>query len=219
MLKTERAQVAAAARSLAAQGLVLGTEGNVSARAGELIAITPTGAALDRVQDSEVVVVDLEGAVVDGELAPTSELALHLGVYRRHGAGAVVHAHPPVATALATVLDELPAVHYQMVALGGPVRVGRYATFGTQELAEVTLDALQGRSAVLMANHGALTYGHELDQAIERVVLLEWACTLYWRAAAIGTPRALGEADLDAVRDQIADRGYGPLSAAGGEEG
>ena len=106
-------------------------------------------------------------------------MALHLGAYRRYDAGAVVHAHPPVSTALACVIDEVPAIHYQMVALGGTVRVARYATFGTTELAEITLDALQDRFAVLMANHGALTYGQTLESAVERARLLEWVCTVY----------------------------------------
>ena len=128
----------------------------------------------------------------------------------------MVHAHAPVATALASVLDEVPAVHYQMVELGGPVRVARYETFGTADLATATLDAMQGRTAVLMANHGTLTYGDDLGQAVARAQLLEWVCTLYWRAAAIGTPRALDERQLDAVRAQIDQRGYGSLLA--GEE-
>ena len=214
MLETERERVAAAARRLAEEGLVLGTAGNVSERRGELVAVTPTGAVLERLQAQDVAVVDLEGTWVDGPLAATSELALHLGAYRRYGAGAVVHAHAPVSTALACVLDEVPAVHYQMVSLGGSVRVARYATFGTAELAEVTLEALEDRFAVLMANHGTLTYGEDLDSAVERSRLLEWACTVYWRAAAIGAPRALGDAELDAVRDQLEQRNYGSLLGA-----
>jgi len=211
VLERERERVAAAARRLADDGLVLGTAGNVSERAGELIAITPTGAVLERLGADEVAVVDPEGTHVDGPLRPTSELALHLGAYRRFGAGAVVHAHAPVMRALACVLDEVPAVHYQMVALGGPVRVARYATFGTAELAEVTLDALQDRFAVLMANHGTLTYGESLDSAVQRSVLLEWACTVYWRAAAIGIPRVLDGEQLSAVGDELARREYGSL--------
>jgi L-fuculose-phosphate aldolase len=211
MLERERERVAAAARRVAEEGLVLGSAGNVSERAGELVAITPTGAVLERVQPAEIAVVDLDGMRVDGPLAPTSELSLHLGAYRRYDAGAVVHAHPPVSTALACVLDEVPAVHYQMVALGGPVRVARYATFGTVELAELTLDALQGRFAVLMANHGTLAYGDDLESAVERSRLLEWACTVYWRAAAIGAPRALDETQLDAVRQQLVQLDYGSL--------
>jgi L-fuculose-phosphate aldolase len=214
MLVRERERVAAAGRRLAAEGLVFGTSGNVSHRADDLVAITPAGAVLDRLDPSQVAVVDLDGTLVDGPLRPTSELALHLGAYRRYGAGAVVHAHPPVSTALACVLDEVPAVHYQMVELGGPVRVARYATFGTEELAAVTLDALEDRFAVLMANHGTLTYGADVEEAVERSLLLEWACTVYWRAAGVGTPRGLDDAQLDAVRDQLARRNYGSLLGA-----
>ena len=123
----------------------------------------------------------------------TSELELHLGVYHRYDAGAVVHTHAPMATALACVLDELPVVHYQMLELGGPVRVVPYATFGTSELAQLTLDALSERTVALMANHGTIAHGADLDEAVERSLLLEWACPLYWRAAAIGTPRTLDE--------------------------
>jgi L-fuculose-phosphate aldolase len=211
MLERERERVAAAARRLADQGLVFGTAGNVSERAGELVAITPTGAVLERLDANQIAVVDLAGRPVDGPHPATSELALHLGAYRRFGAGAVVHAHPPVSTALACVLDEVPAVHYQMVALGGPVRVARYATFGTEELAEVTLDALEDRFAVLMANHGTLAYGSELGSAVERSLLLEWACTVYWRAALIGTPRGLDGEQLTAVRRELDRRRYGSL--------
>ncbi|HEY2441404.1 MAG TPA: class II aldolase/adducin family protein, partial [Solirubrobacteraceae bacterium] len=139
--------MAAAARNLAADGLVLGTAGNVSVRADHLVAVTPTGAALERLAADEVAVVDLDGILVDGDLAPTSELELHLGIYRRYGAGAVVHAHSPIATALACVLDELPLVHYQMLSLGGPLRIAPYVTFGTPELAQLTLDALEDRAA------------------------------------------------------------------------
>ncbi|MFL5829389.1 MAG: class II aldolase/adducin family protein [Solirubrobacteraceae bacterium] len=209
MLERERERVAAASRRLASEGLVLGTAGNISERAGDHVAITPTGAALADLRADHVAVVDLDGEHVDGELAATSELGLHLGVYHRYAAGAVVHAHPPMGTALSCVLDELPVVHYQMLSLGGPVRVAPYATFGTPELAELTLEALSERSAALMANHGTITYGPELDFAVTQSLLLEWACELYWRAATLGRPRALGPDEQEAVIDQVARRGYG----------
>jgi L-fuculose-phosphate aldolase len=214
MLELQRERVAAAARDLAADGLVLGTAGNISERDGDRIAVTPTGAVLATLQAADVAVVSPDGAHLDGPWAPTSELALHLGTYRRYGAGAVVHAHAPVSTALACVLDELPAIHYQMVALGGPVRVARYATFGTEELAAVTLDGLEDRTAVLMANHGTLTYGDDLPSAVQSTRLLEWAAGVYWRAASLGSPRTLNSAQLDAVRDQLASRNYGSLLGA-----
>ena len=193
---------------------MLGTSGNVSARTGDHVAITPTGAALADLDPAEVTVVDLSGAVVDGPLAPTSELELHLGVYERYGAEAVVHTHAPVATALSCVVDEVPCVHYEMLRLGGPVPVAGYETFGTPELAQSVLDALEGKSAVLMANHGALTVGPDPHAAAELTRLLEWACSVYWRAAAIGEPRALDEDARQAVVEAALRRGYGQTREA-----
>src|ERR1700722_20188843 len=191
MLEREREQVAASARRLAALGLTIGTAGNVSSRAGDRILVTPTGAVLEHVRADQISILDRDGASLDGP-PPTSEVALHLGAYDRYGPGAVVHAHAPVATALASVLDEVPVVHYQMVELGGSVRVAHYETFGTVELVTATLDAMQGRTAVLMANHGTLTYGDDLGQAVGRAQLLEWACTVYWRGGGEGAPPTLG---------------------------
>jgi L-fuculose-phosphate aldolase len=211
--------VAAASQRLAAEGLVIGTSGNVSARAEELIAISPTGAVLADLEPEQVTVLNMDGRVVEGELAPTSELDLHLGVYRRYDAGAVVHTHAPMATALACVLGgELPCVHYQMLLLGGSVRVAPYATFGTPELAEATVEALEGKTAALMANHGAIAYADDLDGAVERSLLLEWACTVYWRARALGEPRALDEEQRAAVVAAAVERRYGTTRPADANE-
>jgi L-fuculose-phosphate aldolase len=209
-LEVEREQVAAACRRLAAEGLVVGTAGNVSARAGEHVAISATGAVLADATPEQVTVVDLDGRVVGGDLQATSEIDLHLGAYRRYDTGAVVHTHAPMATALSCVLDdELPCVHYQMLLLGGPVRVAPYATFGTPELADAVLDALDGRTGALMANHGAITHGADVDQAVELSLLLEWACTVYWRAAQLGEPRVLGDDQRQAVVEAATARRYG----------
>jgi len=214
VLEREREQVAEAARRLAAGGLVAGTSGNLSARSGDHVAMTPTGCVLAELTPEQVSVVDLEGHVVDGDLAPTSEADLHLGVYRRFDAGAVVHTHAPVATALSCVLDELPCVHYEMLLLGGTVRVAPYRTFGTPELAEVVLDGLEGRSAVILANHGTVTHGADVAGAVRATELLEWAATVYWRAAQIGEPRVLGPDDLQAVAEAAVARKYGATRPA-----
>lgn len=208
-LDDRRGEIAAACRRLAADGLVIGTAGNVSARVGDLVAITATGAAFEGMTAEQVSVVDLSGGVVAGSLAPTSELELHLGIYRDFGAGAVVHTHAPMATAVGCVVDVLPCIHYQMMLLGGDVRVAPYATFGTPELAAHVHAALSGRSAALMANHGAVTYADDLAKSVELALLLEWACTVYWRAAAIGTPRALDAEAQTAVIEAALSRGYG----------
>src|SRR3954452_22682460 len=178
MLDSEREGVATAARRLASEGLVTGTAGNVSMRADDLVAVSPTGAVLESLEADDVAVIDLEGNHVAGDLEATSEVGLHLGVYRRFGSGAVVHPHAPMATALSCVLDELPVVHYLMMGLGGPIRVGPYATFGSQELAELTFEALEGRSAALMSNHGTIALGSDPEAASETTLLLEWACTI-----------------------------------------
>jgi L-fuculose-phosphate aldolase len=208
-LARERERVAVASRRLAEAGLVLGTAGNVSERSGDLVAITPTGAALAEVGAEDVAVIDLDGMQVGGPLAPTSELDLHLGIYRRHGAGAVVHTHSPMATALSCVVDEVPCVHYGMLMLGGAVPVAPYRTFGTPELAETVVESLEGRTAVLMANHGAVTHAGDVGQAVELSLLLEWACTVYWHARALGKPHALDGDEQQAVITAALDRGYG----------
>lgn len=204
-----RAEVAAASRRLAAAGLLIGTAGNVSARDGDRIAVTGTGVVLADCTPDDVTVVGLDGAVLEGALVPTSELGLHLGVYAGSLAAAVVHTHAPYSTALACVLDELPVLHYQQLALGGAVRVAPYATFGTPELAAATLAALDGRQAALMANHGSVAVGSTLDKAVDNALLLEWLATLHHRASALGTPRALTEAQQLDVIAQALDTSYG----------
>ena len=206
----QRERVAAASRRLAAEGLTPGTAGNVSARHEDRVAISPTGAVLAQLQAEDVSVVDLNGNQVGGSLAPTSEIELHMGVYRRYDAGAVVHTHAPMATAIACVLkDELPCVHYQMLMLGGAVKIAPYRTYGTEALAEAVLNALEGHTAALMANHGAIAYGQDMAAAVENMLLLEWACSVYWHAAALGKPRVLDRGQLEAVVQQFVSSGYG----------
>jgi L-fuculose-phosphate aldolase len=218
-LSEQRLAIARACHRLAADGLVLDTAGNVSAAGeDELIAITPTGAVLADMQPSDVAIVDRDGALVEGPLAPTSELDLHLGIYAQHGAGAVVHTHAPMATALSCVLEELPCVHYSMLLLGGTVPVARYETFGTPQLAEAVVESLAGHTAALMANHGAVTFAEDVERAVERMKLLEWACTVYWRARAIGEPNALDSDARAAVVKAALERGYGETKPVAGED-
>jgi L-fuculose-phosphate aldolase len=199
---------------MADEGLVVGTAGNVSVRSGDHVVVTPTGGVFGQMTAEQMAVVDMEGALVDGKLGPTSELALHLALYERMGAGAVVHTHAPYATALSCVVDEVPAVHYSMLMFGGSLRVAPYATFGTEELAENVQSALEGRTACLMKNHGTVGYGHDLDYAVEVALLVEWACTVYWRARLIGTPTAMSGEQLQDVAEQVARLGYGSTKEA-----
>ena len=218
MLEAQRQALADACVRLATRGLVEGTAGNVSVREGDHLAVSPTGADLGQLTAEQVPVVDMEGRLVEGKLEPTSELFLHLGVYEGGGAGAVVHTHGPMATTLACVVDELPVVHYSMLAFGGAVRVAPYATFGTPELARGVAEALEGRCAALMRNHGSVSFGPDLDSALNIAELLEWNCGVYWRARAIGQPVTLDEAQLSDVATAVQERGYGTTRPAGGEE-
>jgi len=203
LLGDERLAVCEYARRMTVDGLVVGTSGNVSVRAGDLIAVTPTGVAYAELRSEDIPLVALDGSIVDGKLLPTSELPMHLSVYRGGDAAAVVHTHSPFATTLGTLIDELPPIHYLISLLGGPVRVAPYATPGSPELAEHMARALEGRSAVLLGNHGTITTGDTLDQAYSRALLLEWLCSLYYRARLLGEPRLLDLEEIDRVGRQL----------------
>ena len=212
MLEGAREQVAAACARLANEGLVVGTAGNVSMRADDYIVVTPTGGVFGEMGADDMAVVDRDGQLVHGGRGPTSELALHLLLYDRNDAGAVVHTHAPYATALSCVLDEVPPVHYSMLMFGGSLKVAPYATFGTEELARNVETAIEGRTACLMQNHGHVGYAHDLDTAVESALLVEWACTVYWRARAIGQPTALSAQQMQEVVEQVVRLGYGKTS-------
>ncbi|MDX3531199.1 class II aldolase/adducin family protein [Streptomyces sp. ID05-39B] len=206
-------QLVATARRTVADRLVVGTSGNVSVRVGDLVLVTPSGVPYDRLTPADVTGVDLDGRQVLGTLTPTSELPMHLAVHRTTDARAVVHTHAVHATAVSTLVTELPPVHYMTGALGGPVRVAPYATYGTEELARNLLDALTGRTACLLQNHGTLTYGATLDQAYDRTAQLEWMCHLWLTAASVPgrTPHLLTEDQLAAAVEKLS--GYGQREA------
>lgn len=204
------AELVATARRTVADGLVVGTSGNVSVRVGDTVLVTPSGVPYDRLTPDDATGVDLTGRQVLGTLVPTSELPMHLAVYNADPAArAVVHTHAVHATAVSLLVPELPPVHYMTAALGGPVRVAPYAAYGTGELARGMLDALAGRTGCLLQNHGTITYGTSLDQAYDRTAQLEWMCRLWLTAASVPgrAPSLLTEAQLAEVSERL--RGYG----------
>jgi L-fuculose-phosphate aldolase len=207
--ESERARIVAAGRRLANGGLVVGTAGNLSVRVGDHLVVTGSGTDLGELTPARLTVVDLDGIVVDGDLAPTSELPLHLAIYRATDAAAIAHAHSPSSIAVGVTHDVLPPVHYATVPLGGVVRVAAYATFGTPELAANVLAALDGRVAALMRNHGSVAHGASVEEACERLETVEWLAEVYRRAVALGTPRLLTEPELDAVAAQLKRLDYG----------
>ncbi|MFK8911892.1 class II aldolase/adducin family protein [Streptomyces sp. YS-3] len=203
------AELIATARRTADEGLVVGTSGNVSVRVGDLVLVTPSGVPYERLGPGDTVTVDLTGRQLTGTLRPTSELPMHLAVYRHTDARAVVHTHAVHATAVSTLVTELPPVHYMTATLGGPVRVAPYALYGTEELAANMLRALDGRTGCLLQNHGTVTYGATLSQAYDRTAQLEWMCRLWLAASSVPgrTPSLLSAADLGRAAEQF--RGYG----------
>lgn len=203
-------QVVETARRTVDEGLVVGTSGNVSARVGDdLVLVTPSGVPYHQLGSTDMVGVQLGGQQVIGGLRPTSELGMHLAVYRNTDARAVVHTHAVHATAVSTLLYELPAIHYMAAALGGKIRVADYATYGTDELAENMLKALRDRTGCLLRNHGTIVYGDNLDQAYDRTTQLEWMCQVWLAARSVAgfTPSLLSKQELARVADKL--RGYG----------
>jgi L-fuculose-phosphate aldolase len=134
---------------------------------------------------------------------------MHLAIYAAAGAAAVVHTHSPEVVALSASRPELPAIHYAISALGGPVRVAPYLRFGSAALAAAAVEALAGRSAVILRNHGAVTYGRHLAQAYERALLLEWLARTYRLALSYGEPATLSAGELDEVAAESRRRRYG----------
>jgi L-fuculose-phosphate aldolase len=208
LLADERAEVVAVCRRLVAERLVVGTAGNVSVRAGDLVAVTPSGVDYGTLTADQVGVHRLDGTPVQAPLAPTSEAPMHLACYASHPAGAVVHTHSVAATALSCLVDEVPPVHYYLGMFGGRVRVARYASYGTPQLAENVLAALGDGTGVLLANHGAVTLGDTLAAAYERAVYLEYVCDVALRVLGTGrSPKLLDDAELTAVTGRLARYG------------
>lgn len=207
-LAEPRGDVAAAARRLFEAGLLRGTAGNLSVRSGGLVAVTPSGVDYRLLDPGAVAVVDLDGRQVEGTLAPSSELPLHLAVYRaRPDVAAVVHTHSVFATTFAVLGEELPAVHYLLAHAGRRVRVAPYATFGSGELADACVAALAGDRAVLLANHGVVAVGSDLERALLAAEAVEEVAELCWRARCLGTPAVLPDEEMDRVARAF--EGYG----------
>ena len=199
----EREALVTACRQMNALGINQGTSGNISIRAGDVMLISPSATPYERMQPEDVAEMPLEGEYGSwhGKLKPSTEWRFHLDIMRsRPDVGSVVHAHPTYCTALAIARKPIPACHYMMAAFGGTdVRCAPYATFGTQELSEHALKALEGRSACLLANHGMIVAGASLDKAMWLAVELETIARQYFLSLQIGGPVILSDADIAAT--------------------
>jgi L-fuculose-phosphate aldolase len=195
-----RKQIIATCLRMNSEGINQGTSGNVSARTEEGFLITASGIAYASMQPEQVVEMDLQGTY-HGDYLPSSEWRMHMDIYRaRLEAQAIVHVHSTYATALACLRQEIPAFHYMIGVTGGTsLKVSDYAEFGTQELSDRMLKALEGRTACLLANHGQICFAPNLDKAIWLAREVETLCQQYWAASIAGKPVILTEEQMSSV--------------------
>jgi len=214
-LRAARAQLVGYSARLLDDGLAVGSAGNISVRVGDVVAITPSGVSYAEMRAEDVCLVALDGAeLAEHTETPSSETPMHLAIYAATKAAAVVHTHSPEVIALSAARAELPAIHYAITGLGGPVRVAPYVRFGSDGLAAAAVTALDGRTAAILRNHGAVTHGRDLAQAYDRALLLEWLARTYRLALCYGEPAILSAADLDEVTAEARRRRYGERRTA-----
>jgi len=192
-LASTRAAVRGLGMKLVETGLVIGTWGNVSARVGGHMVITPSGADYATLTDDDLSLVDLKTGKYEGP-KPSSERGLHQAVYvERSEVQAIVHVHSPHASTLAAAHRELPPILDDLAQLIGPgVRVADYALPSTQKIVRTTMKALKGRMAALMANHGAICLGRSLDEAFLCCQVLEKGAKAFIEASFLGEAKAIG---------------------------
>ncbi len=214
MCKAERElrrEIVACCREMNASGINQGTSGNVSARLGDTMLISPSAVPYDALEPGMIAAVALDdpGGAWEGPLRPSTEWRFHHRLLReRADAGAVVHAHPTYCTTLAIARKEIPACHYMVAAFGGDsVRCAGYARYGTEELSDLALAAMQDRTACLLANHGMITVGETLARAMWRAIELETLARQYYLSMLIGGPVLLGPAAIEETLAAFA--GYG----------
>ena len=212
-----RRDIVAQARAMNALGINQGTSGNISARCGDTMLITPSAVPYDDMQPHQIASMPLGGEHQDGAftgpLKPSTEWRFHRDILRaRPEAGAVVHTHATYCTTLAILRREIPAVHYMIAAFGGaPIRCAPYALYGTAELAAHALAALEGRNACLLANHGMIVLGPSLGKAMWLAVELETLAKQYCLALTLGDPAILSDAEIADTMRGFAGYGVQPV--------
>lgn len=203
-----REQLLATTRKLSELGLNRGTAGNVSVRDGDGLLVTPSGMPVEAMTPHDMVQMDFDGKA-QGSRPPSSEWRFHRDILtRRPEVGAVIHTHSMFATTLACLRREVPPFHYMIALTGGDsIRCAPYALFGTQALSDAALAALQDRKACLLANHGMIALGRDLDDALAVTVEVETLCEQYWRALQAGGPALLTPQQMAEAIEQF--KGYG----------
>ena len=214
-----RHKIVSFCREMNATGLNQGTSGNISARHGSDMLITPSGVPYDELEPDAIVAATLDGDAPTwrGDLKPSSEWHFHRAILKaKPEQGAIVHTHSTFATVLSISRREIPACHYMIAAFGGAtVRCAGYATFGTPELSANVIAAMEDRSACLLANHGMIACGPTLDRAMWAAVELETLSRQYFHALQLGGLVVLDDAEMARVAEKF--ESYGPRPAGGTE--
>ena len=203
-----RRQVVQIARRLDTLGLNRGSSGNVSVRNGDAFLVTPSGVPVEDLAPEAIVAMDFGGAVL-GTGKPSSEWRFHCDILKcRPETGAVIHTHSRFATVMACLQREIPPFHYMIAMAGGEtIRCTPYAIFGSQELSDLALKALEGRKACLLGNHGMIALGRDLPEALAITIEVESICEQYWSALQIGEPNILSGAQMQEVIEKF--KSYG----------
>lgn len=206
LMEKERLDLIEYGKKLVETDLTKGTGGNLSIynREKELMAITPSGIDFHEITPEDIVIMKLDGEVVDGIRKQSSEWVMHKIFYeKRTDINALIHAHTTYSTVLATLRWELPATHY-MIAVAGPnVRVAEYATYGTPELANNAYEAMKERKAVLLANHGIIGGDKDILNAFNVVEETEYCSKIYVKGKAIGEPVVLPEDEMSHMAEKF----------------
>lgn len=213
-----REQIVAACRKLDSSGLNRGSTGNVSCRENDHFLVTPTGVPAEEISPSRIVAVGFDGKVI-GIGKPSSEWHFHCDILKaRPEIHAVVHTHSPHATALACLREDIPPFHYMIAVAGGDsVRCAPYALFGTEALSQHAVAALADRKACLLANHGMITLGRDLDDAMTIAIEVEALCQQYLLARQVGKPTLLSPDEMAQVIERF--KTYGRNAGTAGSTG
>jgi L-fuculose-phosphate aldolase len=206
-----RAEIVRTALKMNALGINAGKSGNVSVRVASGFLITPTGIAYEKTKTGQIVAMRMDGSR-EGDILPSSEWRFHRDIYAaRENVQAIVHTHAPFATTLACMDRAIPAFHYMVAAAGGnDIRCAPYATFGTQELSDFAVAALQDRNACLLSHHGMIACATDLEKALALAVEVETLARMYWQALQIGEPALLSDAEMATVLQKFATYGQQP---------
>lgn len=212
LLEKEREQLVHYGNKLLDEGYTLGTGGNLSIydRKQELLAMTPSGIPFPEIEVEDIVVMKLDGTIVEGDRKPSSEWVMHKLFYeRRTDINAVIHGHTIYSTVLAELRWTLPATHYMIAVAGKDVRCADYATFGSPELAENAFEAMKDRKAVLLANHGILTGEADIMNAYNVLEEVEYCAEVYIKAKSIGEPVVLEDEEMVKMAEEF--KTYGQI--------